>query len=331
MPNPSYTIEVLNAIRDTATTNYADRVPAATRANIAAVGMSITTYPETLNEFTTTLVEKIGLTLFSNKMSQNKLAPFKKGLLPFGSSIEEIFVEMAAAAAYDKDGANVLARTKPEILVRYHNANREDTYTITISDAQVKRAFTSLSGVSNLLEKIVQSMYSGANHDEYIIMKELLAKYDANYFDYMVDAVDDAAAATTLVKSVRKAVSDVSYMSDKYNKAAVMTYTPKENLVLLVNKDIMAHINVDVLAAAFNINKSDFEPTIIEVDDFGTMANTYALLIEEDFFMVYDTLVNVEQIRNPKGMFTNEFLNIQQVLSLSEFKNAIRFKKYVAG
>lgn len=327
MPNPNYTIAVLNAIRDSASAEYVARVPASTVSNITAVGNALTTYTVAMNEFTTTLIEKIGLTVFSNKLFENKLAKFKKGMLPSGADIEEIFVEMSGCVEFDETGATSLARSKPTILSQYHRQNRKDTYKITVSSDQVKQAFTSLQGVTDLLAKIVTSMYTGANYDEFVIMKELLAGYSANYFDYEVAPITDAVSGAEFVKTTRKAVLDLAFMSDKYNKASVMTYNNVEDLVLFVNKDILSEISVDVLATAFHSDNADFNATIVPVDDFGSMIDTYGLLVDKEFFMIWDTLQTVESIRNPQGLFTNSFLHVWQILSLSQFKNAIRFKK----
>jgi hypothetical protein len=318
-------VATLNAIRNNASAEYQARIPVATVNNIQAIGNAITTYAPILNEFTNNLVEKIGLTVFASKMATNKLAPFKKGDLPFGVDVEEIFVEMAKSeGAFDETGTNVLGRRKPDVKVMYHRRNRLDDYTVSVSDAQVRTAFTSEMGVTDLLTAIVNSMYSGANYDEYVVMKELLAQYEANYFDYGVTAITDEATARSFAKTVRKAVSDLSYFSTTYNKQGVKQQSDKKDLALIVHKDVIDHVDVDVLAKSFNMGKTDFEPTIIEVDDFGSMTNTYGLLVDKSFFIVYDTLRTVENMRNPKGLFTNYFLHVQQILSLSQFKNAIR-------
>jgi len=327
----AYTVTILNTIRDGASTEYQERIPVATQTNIDTVGNAILSYTNTYEEFTNTLINKIGLTVFANKMAKNRLAKFKKGLLPFGKDVEEIFVEMASSeGAFDKTGANPLGRRESDVKVMYHRENRKSKYVKSLSKQQVKTAFRSADGVTQLLSMIVNSIYSGANHDEYLLMKELLAKYEANYFNYEVLPItDDASGAIDFIKTVRKAVQDLSFMSTEYNKAGVNTFTDTENLVLLVNKDVIAHTDVDVLAKAFNMGKTDFEPEIIVLDNFGDMIDTYGVLVDKDFFMVYDTLVEVAEEFNADGLFRNYFFHVWQVLSTSQFKNAVRFKKVV--
>jgi hypothetical protein len=156
-------------------------------------------------------------------------------------------------------------------------------------------------------------------------MKNILAQYAANYFNYQVEAITSEAAAKDFVKTVRKAINDVSFVSSLYNKAGVKTRTEAQDLVLLVHKDVVAEVDVEVLAKAFNLGKTDFQAEIEVMDDFGAMTDTYALLIDKSFFMVYDTLREVAQQYNADGLFTNYFFHVWQILSTSQFKNAIRF------
>ena len=85
-----------------------------------------------------------------------------------------------------------------------------------------------------------------------------------------------------------------------------------------------------MLAKAFNLGKTDVNVEIITMDDFGELADTYGLLIDEEFFKVWDTLSHMEAQRNAQGLFTNWFYHVHQILSASPFKTAVRFKKVSA-
>ena len=319
-------VELLNAIRAEASQEYQDRIPEATRTNLQVVGKVITEYAPTLNEFTNALVSKIAIQLFANKMAKNRLAKFKKGTLENASDIEEIFVAMATGIAYDKDGSDVLARKKPDVKSLYYKENYQQTYEVSVSDVQVKQAFTTSQGITNLTNHIINSMYSGANHDEYLSMKNLFNLYDENFKKVTVSNVTDEATGKEFVKAVKKACTNLTFMSSEYNAEGVKTYTEESDQVLLVHKDVMAEVDVEVLAKAFNMGKTQFEAQVIVVDDFGGMQNTLALLVDKEWFMIYDTLRTVESIRNPKGLFTNYFLHVWQLQAVSKFRNAIAFK-----
>jgi len=93
--------DLLNAIRTGASADYQERVPEATQENLALVGTSILDYSQARNEFTDALFNKIGLSVIKNKLFENPLREFKKGQLEDGADIEEIFVDIIKASAYD--------------------------------------------------------------------------------------------------------------------------------------------------------------------------------------------------------------------------------------
>lgn len=324
-----YSVDILNNIRANASQDYQNRIPLATQQNIPQVGNALQTYTMLYNEFCDALVNKIGKTILENKLFKNRLARFKSGSLTTAQDVEEIFVEMAKAeGSYNPSGPNPLGRRNPpDVKVLYHRLNRQDYYAISIGDIDFIRVFRSEATLSNFIQAMINSVYSGANWDEYLAMKNLLATYNG-YADYSVVAIvgdDDGLSAKHFVKTVRKASQDMTFASTELNAEGVRTWTPVENQVLLIHKDVLAEVDVEVLAKAFNMGKTDIQVEIIPVEDFGTLENTYGLLVDKEFFRIWDTLSHMEPQRNAQGLFTNYFYHVHQILSLSRFKNAVRF------
>lgn len=325
-----YSIDILNNIRANASDAYQTRVPEASQQNIITIGNAFQNYDILFNEFATALFNKIGKTIIESKLFKNKLARFKSGSILTEQDVEEIFVDMAkAAVAYDPDGKNPLGRRRDDnVKVFYHRMNRQDCYEITIGELDFVRVFRSESSLEQFIKSKINSVYNRAAHDEWLYMKNTLATFDG-YFDYEVPAITAAtaeASAKAFVKTLRKAVNDVSFPSTEYNKAKVMTWTDPEKLVLLVNKDVVAELDVEVLAKAFNLGKTDVNVEIITMDDFGSLTDTYGLLIDEEFFKVWDTYSKMKHQENAQGLFTNFFYHVHQILSASPFKTAVRFK-----
>ncbi len=326
-----FSVDVLNSIRANASEEYQSRIPEATQQNIISVGNALETYNLLYNEFFPALFNKIGKTMIECKLFKNKLARFKSGTIFTQQDVEEMFIEMhKAEGSYNPAGPNPLGRREqPEVKAVYHRQNRQDYYAITVGDLDVVRVFRSEGTLDTFITGLFNSVYSGAEYDEWQAMKNLLATYDG-YALYEVPEhkgleTDLENWAKSFVKGVRKASTDMTFASKELNKAGVMTWTPVENQVLLVNKDVLAEVDVEVLAKAFNMGKTDIQVEIISMDDFGTLENTYGLLVDKDFFRIWDTLSKMEPQRNAQGLFTNYFYHIHQILSLSPFKNAIRF------
>ena len=135
------------------------------------------------------------------------------------------------------------------------------------------------------------------------------------------------------MKTLRKGVQDVTIgASTEYNASGVKTWSEPNELVLLVHKDVLVEVDVEQLATAFHQSETDMKvvPTIIPMDDFASLTDTYALMVDGDFFRIYDTLIHMEAQRNADGLFTNYFFHHHQILSASPFKTALRFKKVTA-
>lgn len=324
-------ITLMNTVWENASTGYQDRVPQATRDNIAQVGNAILNYQADTNEFLNALVNRISLVLISSKMATNKLSMFKKGMLEYGADVEEIFVKMAEATPFSVETAEteVFKRSKPEVLAMFHRVNREDKYKTTIEEAQIKRAFLSSDGLGKLVAAIVNSLYSGDAYDEYILMKQLVADYftdaDVNHKFIETPKVIDQASAQEFMKAVKQTSTDMTFMNADFNPLDVITKSEKSEQVLLIHKNVDTNISTDLLAWAFHGDNFDANIQKIVVDDFGTLPNTQAVLVDRNFYMVWDKLFQTTSQYNAEGLYWNYWLHHHQLLSTSQFQNAVRF------
>lgn len=331
-------VNVLNTILSNASQDYQSRVPAATQTNIAEVGSAIMAFQPTENEFLSALVNKIAMTIVHNKTFRNPLAVLKKGNLPLGRNIEEIYTNPATGTTFDATGADLLARAIPDTKTIYHSMNRQGKYKATVSKAMLIQAFKSYDALEKLLNSIVNSLYSGDNLDEFILMKELVASAitGGKLLTVELDSdVSDTDSAKAFVKSVRTVSQAMTLPSTNFNsyyninKATdtkpVITWTPKENQVLLLRNDISVNVDVELLAQAFNVSYTDIEQRTLLVDSFGSNTNCAAVLCDEAFFQIYDNLEQMESFHNGEGLYDNFIRHHWQTYSLSLFANAMAF------
>ena len=173
-------VDVLNVIRNNASQNYQNYVPVATADadSIRQIGAIIMDFPALQNEFLSALVNRIGLVIMKSRMYSNPIAMFKKGILEFGETIEEIFVELAKPFQYDPAVAEnkVFARNIPNVRSAFHILNYQKFYKSTVQQDDLRKAFLSWNGVNELIAGIVDSMYTAANYDEFLTMKYMLAR-----------------------------------------------------------------------------------------------------------------------------------------------------------
>ena len=330
-------INVLNAILDNASEQYQARVPQATQDNISAVGSAIMNYQATENEFLSALVNKIAMVIVRNKTFNNPLSVLKKGGVPLGKNIEEIYTNPATGTTYDPTGSKLLERSIPDTKAIYHSMNRQGQYKATVTKAQLIQAFTSYNALENLLNSIVNSIYSGDNLDEFILMKELFASAIAGGKMKTVDVatIGDVDTAKAFVKSIKTVGQDMEFPSDKWNTyfdinkdkdtKPVVTWTPLANQVLILRNDVSVDVDVELLAKAFNVSYTDLKQRTLIVDSFGSAKNCGAVLCDEAYVQVYDNLVQMESFHNGEGLYDNFIYHHWQTYSLSLFANATAF------
>ena len=339
-------INVLNTILAQGSEDYQRRVPAATQTNIAEVGSAVMGYRATENEFLSALVNKVAMTIVHNKTFRNPLAILKKGSVPLGRNIEEIYTNPATGTIYDPSGKDLLARAIPDTKAIYHSMNRQGKYKVTVTKAQLIQAFTSYTALERLLDTIVNSLYSGDNLDEFILMKQLFSSaIDGNKLKTVdleiadVNSTENAKKFVKAVKTVGQAMEFPSTSFNSYydiNKVAeptennpdvtpVTTWTPLANQVLLIRNDVAVDVDVELLAKAFNVSYTDLKQRTLTIDSFGTATKCGAVLCDEAFVQVYDNLEQVESFHNGEGLYDNYIYHHWQTYSLSLFANAVGF------
>lgn len=322
---------VLNVIRQNATAVYQDRIPEATAENLHEVGDAILTYEAQANEFVNALVNRIGLVILNNRMATNPLAALKKGRLAVGETIEEIYIDVIKAQTYDPRAAQdtLFKRHLPNVSSVFHSVDSQLNYPLTISNEQLRKAFMSYDSLDRFIAGLVDSMYKSATLDEFIQMKQLISEWNNNgrFIVEPIAPVTDAASAREAMIKI-KAVSDgMTIFNNQMNYAGVWTSTPKNEQYLITTPDFNARMDVDVLAAAFHMDKAEFAGHVIVVDNIGDLGDDgiEAILVDKNWYQVYDYLRTFKTAYNGEGLYWNYFYHVWMVYSLSPFANAVAF------
>lgn len=349
-------VDILNVIRNNATINYKNYVPVATAdaESIREIGAIIMDSPQLQNEFLSALVNRIGRVLVTSKMYDNPWSMFKKGTLEFGETIEEIFVNIAKPFQFDPNVAetNLFKREIPDVRSAFHIMNYQKYYKTTIQNDQLRQAFLSWQGITDLIAKIVDSMYTGANYDEFQTMKYMLAKHILNgrMYPVTIPAVTEANMKS-IVSTIKGVSNNYEFMSSKYNVAGVQNFSKKKDQYLLINSNFDATMDVEVLASAFNVDKAEFTGKRVLVDSFGSLDierlnilfaddPTYTeisesdlqaldaipcVLVDKDWFMIFDNFYNFTEQYNGEGLYWNYWYHVWKTFSVSPFANNALF------
>lgn len=354
------TAEILNTIRDNASANYRDYVPVADptdQQSVRNIGGVIMNYPALQNEYLNALMNRIGRVIITSKLFYNPWSGLKKGLLEFGETVEEIFVNIAKPFQFDPAVAEseVFKREIPDVRAAFHILNYQKFYKATISNDQLRQAFLSWQGITDLIAKIVDSMYTGANYDEFLTMKYMLARNILQGRMNVTEVAPVSAENAKTIVSTIKGVSNVwEFPSTNYNLSGVTTQTDKRDQIILLNAKFDAVIDVEVLAVAFNMEKAEFMGNRILVDSFGALDTARlnllfkddpnyvplseaelsaldaipAVMVDRDWFMIFDNFYNFTENYNGQGLYWNYFYHTWKTFSVSPFANNT---VYVAG
>lgn len=346
------TIDILNTIRANASYEYQSSVPAITsEVDIPRVGEILYGYPALANQFLNALINRIALVKVKSAVFNNAYAELKKGYLEFGETVEEVFVNIAKAREFsaEKAESREFKRTLPDVRSAFHTMNWRVQYPVTIQNEDLRMAFTSIGGVEDLIAKIVDAIYTASEYDEYLLFKYLIIK--AVSHGKMFPVAFDASNIKNSAKKFRGFSNQLTFMSNKYNASGVTTTTPKEDQFIFMDAQFNAEYDVEVLASAFNMDKATFSGKLKLIDDFTTfdndrfdviransdmieavtdaelalMANVKGVLVDSEWFQVYDNANQFTEQYVASGMYWNYFYNVWKTVSSSPFSNAIVF------
>lgn len=312
-------------------------LPRATNNNIGDISNILfnDSYQPQLNQFVNNLINRIALTIIRNKSYNNPLAVFKKGSIPLGTDIQDVFTNPANAEQYELSDLamqKLLTITDPDTHVAYYRRNRQDMYTKTIAREALQGAFESWDNFEGYVASITNSLYSGNYISEFNYTKDLIdGAFDNNkIITKVVTNPTDEASSNAFLKEVKTVYDMMTFPSTEYNayskfsgaKGTITTWTEPDRIVLIVRADVMNTIDVDALARAFNIDKASFMGRIYKVDKFRN-ENLLGVICDEAFLQIYDNVFRFDEFYNARVMAWNQYLHAWSVFAICPFANAV--------
>lgn len=365
------TPEILNTIRESIGGDFQEGTPHVLSAgekmadgvmatsndslmSIRAFGQAIMSNVGWQNAFLSELLNRIGLVIISSKSYQNPWANLKRGRLEYGEVIEDIFINICEPFSYNPELAEsqVEKRVKPDVEAMLYRINSQIFYKQTIEQVTLRQAFTSSTGVVNLITGIIDAMYTAMEYDERLAMKYILVQRILNGTMYK-QIIPSNATSEQLIMAVKTVSNLLMTPSRKYNSAGVLNYALKNDQYVFVTSAFDAQSGVEVLAKAFNVDYAKFSGRYIVLDDFSFTPDELTRLdiifdnepnyirptteqlnklkevplvtVDKDFFMVYDVEQYFDMRRNQQGLYENNFLHVWKVYASGYFANAVMY------
>ena len=328
--------EMLERIRNDVGGDYKRRIPSVTKGNISQTLAALTKYPQHWNEFTDALVNRIGSYYPRDISWKNPLAVFKRGMLEYGDTIEEVQMGLIQAYEYSPERdymeEALFAQKKPVVASQFHTINRQNMYKITVNQDLLKRAFLESDGLQKYVNQILAVPTTSDQWDEFLLICSLFAEYESNGGFWHAKCPDlqtlsaSDADAKNLIKQVQAYAGNMSFISRQYNAAHMETFAKPEDLVLITTPEVLANIGIEAWAGAFNVEYAQMEGRIVTIPkaNFG-IDKAQAILTTKDFFVIADNLLENQSQVNPAGRYTNYFMHHRGIISSSLFVPAVLF------
>ena len=298
-----------------------------------------------LNDFVS-LLKKVVFTAVYNKTFNNPLQDLEGERLPLGQFIEDVYVNPAKARGFNvNDFAGLLQKYEAEVATQYLSVNSDLQYCVTLTREKIRNAFTSWDALEGLISGYINSLYNGAYATRYAQTKGLVtAAFTGNNVMYeKITNPTDAASAKLMIQKMRSAYSKMQVPSTKFNawnkvkggQLALKTWSDPQDIVVLISADIEALVDVDVLASAFNMSRTDFLGRVIVVDYFnqyaedGTVAvdgsAIKAMIADKAWFKIKTQDFAMDEFYNANNRTWQYYLNDVRMCNFSLFANAVVF------
>ena len=339
----------LNKLREITSDLYHEYVPIITdTTDIGTFGTPILTNPDVANDFIKALMNRIVYTSFEIRYFNNPLADLEGDNIPLGYAGQEIYINPAKGRKYNvNDFAGLLMKYESDVKVQYTSINMDLQYPVTITRHDLKKAFVSWEALDTFIDGLAQSLYNGAYIGEFNYTKELVSSaYKSN--NAIIEVIDEPTTEANAKKFIEKArllYLNFALPSNKYNMWAkvggygkpVNAWCNKEDIVMLIRNDILAYIDVNVLATSFNMDKSTLMGAIKPVDNFDIYdddgikifdgSDIYAIICDKRFFRIKRQDMYLDMFYNANNRTWQYYLNLTKMYNYSLFANHTIFAK----
>lgn len=353
--------DYLNAIRTSASTYYQENVPIATydAASVRDVGRIVLNSTTLTNEFYSALVNQFAFIFGSSKMFYNKWVAFKKGLIGLGELVEEFFVQIALPNNYNPDIASteIFKRVIADVQTAIYRINVKTFYKTTVNRPLLEMAFTTEGGMADLIGKVFTSMAAACEVDQMNAIKYLLARkiLDGKIKTVPIAEVsgtDTEANAKAAARQMKADFENFFFPRTDYNEAGVMNWVNnKDDVSFMLTTSFGAAYDIEVLAAAFNLDYANFmgrvkridsltnidftrlnaffdlpEPIAeFEEDEIAILDQVAAITFDNGLIQWYDRLYEWHEEPNGQAMEWQNWLHYWALIASSPFANAVAY------
>lgn len=341
-------IIALNDLRDHTSDEYKKYITELTEeSGIEQLSGPLLSMPNLYNEFCNVLVQRIVYTQVMSQVYQSPLKELEGEDMPLGYLGQEIFINPAISRDYNVDDfAGALEKYEADVKVQYQNINFDKQYPVTIIRQKLKQAMVTWGELEKFISGLTNSLYNGLYIDEYNNTKSLVTMaYNSNAVQIeVIQEPTTTELAKKFVEKARELYLNFQAPSTNFNAwrkiggygRDVETFTNSDDIIILIRNDIQAKLDVEVLASAFNMSKTDLMGKIYPVNNFDLIdrktgakildgSKIIGLIADKKWFRIKNEDIYMDDFRNASNRSINYFLNAIKMFKYSYFANAVCF------
>lgn len=341
-------IKAINAMREASVEDgqiFHKYIPALSPdSDISVIREPILKYRVVENAFMNQLINVIVEQRVMHRVFNNKLRVLQKGNMPLGYTGMELGVNPVKGEKFNaNDTLGLLQKYEADVKVQYYNINIDNQYKVSVGRKELRKAFTSWNNLDNFVDEIVQALYNAMYIDDYRATKAIVSNAYRNYTTpiLQVDGVTTEEQAKAFLTQARTMFLNFDEPSTQYNGWSVagdgtpfMTWSDNDRKVMLIRNDILAYLDINVLASAFHIDSAKLMGRVIGVDNFDIYdgvnkiydgSNILALLADESWFRLKEADVQMDMFYNANNRMWTYFLNNVKSFTQNILSNGVIF------
>ena len=290
------------------------------------------------------LLKQIAYVATVTRTFNNPLAQLEGENMPLGWAGEETYINPVQGRQFDvNDFAGILQKYEADVKVQYLTINMDLQYPVTLTRDKIRTAFNSWRDLEEFINGIVNALYNGAYIGMFSYTKALISSaFKENKAQYIkVTTPSNEATGKAFIKKLRELYTLFQLPSQSYNAWAqvggngkpVTTWCAPEDIVVMLRADIVATVDVDVLAAAFNMDKANFIGRLITVDNFDVYADDgtkvydgqhiLGFIGDKAWFKIKQQDMALDMWFNPNNRSWQYYLNVVRMYNYSLFANGV--------
>lgn len=271
-----------------------------------------TTYTPTASQVYA-MVEKIARQVIETAGGFNPLSVLEKEPIDKGTTVEQAVINLATANTFPGASASPFDAAGPTISVRYFSEWTPFQFECAVSNQEIRKVIIGEMSVEEVAEKLVANLYDSM---EYFNFSNIKGMFEDSTMQ--TNCIVAAASVANndykkIIETIKNVADGMTFTNNTFNKAGILRRTRRENLVMLAPYQLLNSLDVQELAAVFNLSKDNFDFRIIKTDGDATKI----FILDENAAQIYTRLDELDSISNPKTRKRNYYLTGEKMYALS--------------